>query len=104
MNEILDSWGTPIHFLRWAPAYNVDMAPYPVTPQTMSEPDPFDPFKVDPRWTNGSPFTPFALKPLIWSDGPDKRLGISPNTPTNPMTSAPYAYSQTSPPNDPYVS
>jgi prepilin-type N-terminal cleavage/methylation domain-containing protein len=99
MNEILDAWGTPIHFLRWAPAYRADIPPYPVTPQTMADPDPFDPFKVDPRWTNGAPFTPFALKPLIWSDGPDKRIGINFNTPGSPT---PLAYSQSTPPNDPY--
>ena len=97
MNEILDAWGTPIHFLRWAPAYRADIPPYPVTPQTMADPDPFDPFKVDPRWT-GASFTPFALKPLIWSDGPDKRIGINFNTPGSP----PLAYSQSTPPNDPY--
>jgi prepilin-type N-terminal cleavage/methylation domain-containing protein len=95
MNEILDAWGTPIHFLRWAPAYRADIPPYPVTPQTMADPDPFDPFKVDPRWT-GANFTPFALKPLVWSDGPDKRIGINFATPGN------LAYSASIPANDPY--
>ena len=97
MKEILDAWGQPIHFLRWAPAYRGDLVPYPVTPQVGNIPDPFDPFKVDPRWTNGAPFTPFALKPLIWSDGPDKRGGINFNSPNN------IAYSASNPPNDPYL-
>ena len=104
MNEILDAWGVPIHFLRWAPAYRADIAPYPVTPQVGDVPDPFDPFKIDPRWNN-APFTPFALKPLIWSDGPDKRGGINFNTPGTPN---PFPYSQSNaywannPVNDPY--
>ncbi len=96
MNEILDSWGQPIAFLRWAPGYRNDIPPYAVTPQSVADPDPFDPLKVDPRWTNGSPFTPFALKPLIWSAGPDKRHDIG--------VGGPNAYTPlTTPPNDPFV-
>lgn len=98
MNEILDSFGQPIHFLRWAPAYRADLAPYAVTPQAGDIPDPFDPLKADPRWQPGAAFTPFALKPLIWSDGPDKAIGLNFNTPGSP----PFAYSQSNPPNDPY--
>ncbi|MFN0022090.1 MAG: type II secretion system protein [Pirellulaceae bacterium] len=95
MNEILDSWGQPIAFLRWAPGYRADIAPFPVTSQTMEDPDPFDPFKVDPRWTNGSALTPFALRPLIWSAGPDKRHDIN--------VGGGFIYATTLPANDPYV-
>jgi prepilin-type N-terminal cleavage/methylation domain-containing protein len=86
MNEILDSWGQPIMFLRWAPGYRADLAPFPVTPQDGGTPDPFDPLLV---YGSGN----FALKPLIWSIGPDKINDISIAT-TN--------YAITSPPNDPY--
>lgn len=106
MNEILDSFGQPIAFIRWAPGYRADVAPYPVTPQRRNDsglaadptdyPDPFDPIKV--YGTNN-----FALKPLIFSSGPDKQQDINvllvdasqpgPNPPI---------YALTTPPNDPY--
>jgi len=95
MNEILDSFGQPIVWLRWAPGYRADVAPYPVTPQDGGTPDPFDPFLV-----YGNTI-PFAMKPLIWSAGPDKRHGISVNTP-NDMSGVPMPYAMSSPPNDPY--
>lgn len=93
MNEILDAFGQPIAFLRWAPGYRADVAPYPVTSQSGDVADPFDPMKV-----YGS--IPFALKPLIWSAGADKRHGISVNTPT--VAGFPQPYAVSSPPNDPY--
>lgn len=68
LNEIHDSFGRPILFFRWAPGYlNTDV----VTPQDAGQPDPYDPFKADPRWTNGG-IQPYDLKPLIVSTGPDK--------------------------------
>lgn len=111
MKEILDSWGNPIAFLRWAPGYRADVAPYPVTPQRRNEtgvatdettlPDPFDPFKIDYRWQDADLTNdPIALKPLIWSAGPDKRHGISVNTPT--VAGVPQPYATSNPPNDPY--
>ncbi len=98
MNEILDSFGQPIAFLRWAPGYRADSAPYPVTPQRRNDsglaadptdyPDPFDPVKV--YGTNN-----IALKPLIWSPGPDKRHDMNVGTG--------FIYATTTPANDPYV-
>ena len=102
MNEILDAWGQPIAFLRWAPGYRNDVAPYPVTPQSAADPDPYDPMRTDPRWTNGSSlFQPFSLKPLVWSSGPDKRHGVNVNTP-NDNSGVPIPYCSSTPPNDPY--
>src|SRR5262249_24881274 len=62
MKEILDGWGTPIEFLRWAPGYlNTPQTPV-VTTQAANtvfvpelSPDPFDPARVDPRWSDGNP-------------------------------------------------
>lgn len=120
--EILDPWGTPIRFLRWAPGYSINVpdwtaAPYSQTPSELhlpyfpvtsqktvralpdgtvpapEQPDPFDPWKVDPRWkpnatldpyfwsSNDPSITyrmtkPFALKPLIICAGPDRSFDV----------------------------
>lgn len=92
MNEILDSFGQPIAFLRWAPGYVYENAV--VTPQIQNPndgnfvPDPFDPFQV-----YGS--INFSLKPLIWSAGPDKRHDVN--------VGGGFLYATTTPPNDPYT-
>jgi prepilin-type N-terminal cleavage/methylation domain-containing protein len=78
MREILDGWGRPINFLRWAPGFTVQNGQ--VTLQTSDAtvaPDPFDPAKADPLWhdaTTGN--EPFALRPLIFSGGRDKSNDI----------------------------
>ena len=99
MKELLDGFGQPIEFLRWAPGYIQENGP--VTQQTKDAkkaPDYFDPFHVDPRWTDADiTFTPFALRPLVFSPGPDKEYGIT----TGPATGLVYA--TTTPPNDPYL-
>jgi len=109
MNEILDAWGQPIYFLRWAPGYRADLAPYPVTPQRRNDtgnaadpttyPDPFDPFQIDYRYqdnptTNNYANDPIALKPLIYSAGPDKKYEIGVSG-TVQSSTVPF-------PNDPY--
>jgi hypothetical protein len=95
MFELLDGWGNPIEFLRWAPGFISDKQqayvevseqsgkPYVVSvqldktvttgtepqliPKWVNEnPDPFDPLRVDKRG--------FYLYPLVVSSGPD---GIS---------------------------
>lgn len=78
MLEILDPWGKPIYFLRWAPGYESDLQD-----PRRREPDPFDPLRVDPRWANNddaNPNTrlddPFALYPLIYSAGRDHEYGV----------------------------
>jgi len=127
MKEILDGWGTPILFLRWAPGYVSQPGPDgawgiagtdddgngttddiseagfgdDVVPQTMQTqnyliaPDPFDPIKCDPRWTNSNiPIKPYALYPLIASAGRDKIHDIN--------VEGSLVYAATTPANDPY--
>lgn len=74
MREILDGWGRPIEFLRWAPGYVAanGVQTLQVSPGVASAgaavADPFDPLKLDPA--------AFALKPLIMSGGRDKSFDI----------------------------
>jgi prepilin-type N-terminal cleavage/methylation domain-containing protein len=60
----------------------------PPTPQTRNSkkaPDPFDPLKVDGRYRLPNSFiTPFALKPLIYSPGPDKEYDVQKLSIPNP--------------------
>ena len=77
MPEILDPWGRPIYFLRWAPGF-----PSALQDPARPEPDPFDPLRADPRWDpqsfsgGGTLPQPFALFPLIYSAGRDGGYGI----------------------------
>ncbi len=107
MPEILDPWGRPIYFLRWAPGYVSVLQPAnPLDRQ----PDPFDPLRVDPRWENnddGNANTrlddPFALYPLIYSAGRDGRYGVvrtDYDDATVPPTDIAVSYAQTA--TDPY--
>ncbi|QDU31249.1 hypothetical protein ETAA8_64020 [Anatilimnocola aggregata] len=69
MKEILDAWGRPIEFLRWAPGFTIENGALTMqTSDAANAPDPFDPLKLD---SNG-----FALRPLIMSPGTDKSLDI----------------------------
>lgn len=140
MLEILDAWGRPIEFLRWAPGFvtnpgrdggwgdfGVDddgngvvddfrEAGWPETDDSseiqirdaQSAPDPFDPLKVDPRWSDASARNdPFALYPLIFSAGRDGVYAVDvdfdtqPGTP--PMDLFRYADASLAIPNDPYT-
>ena len=86
MPEILDGWGQPIAFLRWAPAYigpSFSTLQFGDLNQSKDgdagegNGDPFDPLKVNPRWRNNNPKDdPFALFPLIYSIGPDGDGGV----------------------------
>ena len=101
MNEILDGFGQPVEFLRWASGYVAEDGP--VTFQTrdsVKAPDEFDPIKRDPRWSDSdTTFAPYSLRPLVFSAGPDKEYGIG----VDPRPSnQPLRYSTTTPPNDPY--
>ncbi|MFW6171919.1 MAG: type II secretion system protein [Planctomycetota bacterium] len=75
MPEILDPWGVPIRFLRWAPGFQSDIQTGPrdgLGDDDSFNPDPFDPLKVDPRWEDDDPSNdPFALYPLVVSAGRD---------------------------------
>jgi prepilin-type N-terminal cleavage/methylation domain-containing protein len=123
LNEILDPWGTPIAFLRWAPGYsrfastdsqlggkNIPTIPYAVDTMQIpdgafqrtdtaaqSNADPFDPLKADPRWSDPSfEWKPFVLRPLIVSAGPSRRYDLL-------MTSTDMTFSYRNSSNDPYV-
>ncbi|MBW3598287.1 MAG: prepilin-type N-terminal cleavage/methylation domain-containing protein [Planctomycetes bacterium] len=59
MLEIVDGWGRPIRFLRWAPGYQsplhrIDQFQLPAAQRTELQPDSFDVLKVDPRWKNNN--------------------------------------------------
>ena len=43
MSELIDGWGNPITFLRWAPAFRSEMQ----SGDPINDHDPFDPRKVD---------------------------------------------------------
>ena len=75
--EVLDAWGRPIEFLRWAPGFVSEL-------QSREIPDDTDPFRVDWRWEknwywNDSeiPDKPFTLFPLIYSAGRDGEYQIT---------------------------
>ncbi len=105
MPEILDPWGVPIYFLRWAPGFLSDIQLGDLEPAQdgsagTGNGDAFDPLKVDPRWSDGVPNNdPFLLYPLIVSAGRDKTLGLLSDLalPFDPAAPLPYAY------DDPYV-
>lgn len=118
MKEVLDGWGSPIEFLRWAPAFTIQNNA--LTDQTSAytssainatlsarnceRPDYFDPAKADPRWTFPSNSTPvlacFALRPLIVSPGQDKVYDIA--TRVVDANGKTLRYSALPIPNDPY--
>jgi hypothetical protein len=96
MLEILDGWGNPISFLRWAPGFDSQAQ----IPNRNRAPDYFDPLHVDPRWANPNEVVPFNLMPLIFSPGPDRSYGLITDTSGPPF----HAYPLTTPlPVDPYA-
>jgi prepilin-type N-terminal cleavage/methylation domain-containing protein len=68
--EFLDGWGMPIYFLRWAPGFVSDFQPDEArrSPSKEEYHDPFDPQMTDNK--------AFALYPLIYSAGKDKKWDI----------------------------
>ncbi len=75
--EILDAWGKPIEFMRWAPGFTQENGALTLqTSDAVNAPDPFDPLKVDSRWQSGGGGA-FALWPLIYSAGPDRGYDIN---------------------------
>ncbi len=100
MPEILDGWGKPIAFLRWAPGFLDNTPTTAGAPKVTSAyqdgkaPDAFDPYGV--RGTpSGSPKS-YYLFPLIFSAGPDGVYAIS-------AKDTSFHYNATSPLNDPYT-
>ena len=62
MPEILDPWGSPIRFLRWAPGFRSDIQKGDLVTWRagrgdagLGNGDSFDPLKVDPRWSDTVP-------------------------------------------------
>jgi prepilin-type N-terminal cleavage/methylation domain-containing protein len=108
MNEILDGWGTPIEFLRWAPAFTIEngalttqTSSFTTTPPQRMAPDPFDPVRVDPRANSTSSTACFALMPLIFSAGRDKEYDLDVGNAVYAQT-ANTSLTPQIPPNDPY--
>jgi hypothetical protein len=121
MPEILDGWGNPISFLRWAPGFESQAQ----IRNCIQAPDYFDPLHADPRWepsltvfSQKYPDYPIELKPqfipqqanlekaifnllpLIFSAGPDRSYGLITDTSGPPF----HAYPLTTPlPVDPYA-
>jgi prepilin-type N-terminal cleavage/methylation domain-containing protein len=93
MPEILDAWGTPIGWLRWAPGF---VSP---TRSDVQRSDYFDPGRADPRYLTDDPTDdPYEIWPLIYSAGPDKEPGIA----FQLKDKKPIHWRNTTPPNDPY--
>lgn len=78
MPEILDGWGKPIEFLRWAPGFESDKQQINDTVWIGENPDPFDPLGVDTEsgGLNAGSETYF-LYPLVFSAGPDGKYNIA---------------------------
>ncbi|MHB8973620.1 MAG: type II secretion system protein [Pirellulaceae bacterium] len=96
MPEILDAWGKPIEFLRWAPGFLSEIQSRRAT----DAPDFFDPLHVDNRWSNSDPLKhPFALYPLIFSAGRDSQYDIVSDRVPNALQ---YVITPPYGPNDPY--
>ena len=101
LKEILDAWGMPIRFLRWAPGFVSELQKQEQFTDgnsngrydsgesfvdyngdgvwTPGAPDPFDPLHVyptDPADSKPQIWSTFKLVPLIYSAGPDKEYDI----------------------------
>lgn len=92
MKEILDGWGQPLYWWRWAPGYLRDFDPSTAgvdwrdvtTMQERGIADPFDTHEVDrqrfdpPNSNTLAPLIkrPFSLRPLIVSAGSDKVVDL----------------------------
>lgn len=73
MPEILDGWGQPINFLRWAPGFVGVRSNL----HRKDAPDPFDPLNVrGGRSMTDGQYDHFPLYPLVASKGPDGQLDI----------------------------
>jgi hypothetical protein len=92
MPEILDGWGRPIVFARWAPGLQIVGSP-----QDREAPDPFDLRGVYQTMHN---VATYALYPLISSAGPDGRQEIFLD---NADESSRINYAMTMPRNNPFL-
>jgi prepilin-type N-terminal cleavage/methylation domain-containing protein len=79
MKEILDSWGNPVAFLRWAPGHleASGIAESTQSGDWVTDPDGFDPLKADYMWNdNDWVIKPYQLYPLVVSAGRDEQYDI----------------------------
>ncbi len=87
MPEILDAWGQPIEFIRWAPAFDIKNYENIENIETFGQSslndqvteDPFDLAAADPRYyAQPSPtfIQPFEMFPLIISGGANREVGV----------------------------
>lgn len=79
MKEILDSWGNPVAFLRWAPGHleASGIAESTQSGDWVTDPDGFDPLKADYMWNdNDWVIKPYQLYPLVVSAGRDEIYDI----------------------------
>ena len=77
MNEILDGWGRPILWLRWAPGFRSTLQ-FSLA-ENLHQADMFDPMEVGPSYSDefvSNLQNARALFPLIYSSGPDGKYGI----------------------------
>ncbi len=98
MPELLDGWGNPIHFIRWAPGFDGIRSNL----HRKDSPDPFDPLGVRGgrlQTAAAGIYDHFPLYPLIVSEGPDGALDIRVKYGTVALTEATI---NGSPPNNPY--
>ncbi|MCA9184935.1 MAG: type II secretion system protein [Pirellulaceae bacterium] len=77
MPEILDGFGNPIRWLRWAPGFLSNKQS-----SLSGDGDPFDPMGVDARENTVLATTPptrlaFTMYPVVFSAGPDGKEGIT---------------------------
>lgn len=85
MKEVLDGWGQPIAFQRWAPGFGVSIGMVGTTSplqrpleEAPEQEDMFDPMRVGLSYQTGYPTNyPRTLVPLIISAGPDGKYGIN---------------------------
>lgn len=96
--EIVDGWGTPLLFYRWAPGFVSDLQPsaqpygnanYGTNPDRGTiqsqnnmmipdlSPDPLNPLGLVPSGMDTSVQRNYALVPLVVSAGPDKTFNLS---------------------------
>ncbi len=104
MPEILDGWGRPIRFLRWAPGFIGVRSNL----HRRDAPDPLDPLNV--RGGRGQSagtgiYDHFPLYPLVISAGPDEQLDIPFRVDDTDEMAAMITGTAASPviPNDPYI-
>ncbi len=94
--EFLDGWGRPISFIRWPAGFD---SPRQSRDETKDF-DQFNPWRIlddrpptaQPPWPSNVPRR-FALYPLIYSGGPDKKYDIATGAEDSSGTAVPVRYS-----------